>query len=72
MLTKIFVLVFLGSLAYIFMAIMFPETGDSDTILLAGVIALLSFFAYVLSKRSGGKSSRNRVVEGYSRRNRKA
>ena len=72
MLTKILVFLFCGSLAYIFTATVFLETGDSNMILLAGVVAVVSLFAAVLSKKKRGrKSSQTRAVEGYRRRDKR-
>jgi len=72
MLTKIFAFIFSGSLAYIFTAIVFDGFGDSNTILLAGVVAAISFFFYVLSKKKPRrKSSQVRATEGYSRRDKR-
>jgi len=72
MLTKIFAFIFSGSLAYIILALVFLETGDFDTILIAGIVGVLSFFLYLLSKKKRGrKSSQVRAVEGYRRRDKR-
>ena len=72
MLTKIFVFVFLGALSYIFTALMFPEKSNSDALQLAGVVAVVSLFAVMLSKKKRRrKSSSDRAIEGYRRRDKR-
>ena len=71
MLTKILVFLFCGSLAYMFTATVFLET-DSNMILLAGVVAVVSLVAAVLSNmKYKRKSSSDRAIEGYRRRDKR-